>query len=189
MFYHASSIEGIQQLEPRISNHGIPLIYFPKKRENTLVYLSNAIEKYCNENNYSYDGIWKKWASYGFEKDGRLRIEEYYPNALLSTYKGVSGYIYRAKHVNDSGYEVNIPDTVTSNSSVLVSDVEFVADAYEAILQAEKEGLITILHYDDVSENMRERLYKMLKEEYRNANEHPEYRFFLEENFPEIDWR
>ncbi len=176
-------------MEPRISNHGIPLIYFSKKRENTLVYLSNAIEKYCKENNYSYDGIWQKWGSYGFEKDGRLRIEEYYPNALLSTYKGVSGYIYRAEHVNDSGYEVSIPDAITSNSSVLVSDVEFVVDAYEAILQAEKQGLITILHYDDVSENMRKRLYKMLKEEYKSANEHPEYRFFLEKNFPEIDWR
>ena len=34
MFYHASPIKGIVQLEPRISNHSIPLIYFSKKREN-----------------------------------------------------------------------------------------------------------------------------------------------------------
>ena len=47
MYYHASSVPGIEVLEPRISNHGIPLIYFSKKRENVLVYLSNAVEKYC----------------------------------------------------------------------------------------------------------------------------------------------
>ena len=33
MFYHASSVEGIKTLEPRISNHDIPLIYFSEKRK------------------------------------------------------------------------------------------------------------------------------------------------------------
>lgn len=45
MYYHASQVEGIKQLEPRVSDHHIPLVYFSTKRENTLVYLSNAIEK------------------------------------------------------------------------------------------------------------------------------------------------
>ena len=44
-FYHASSVKNINELEPRVSNHNIPLIYFSNKRENVLVYLSNAIEK------------------------------------------------------------------------------------------------------------------------------------------------
>ena len=47
MYYHASPVEGIRQLEPRVSNHSVPLVYFSKKRENVLVYLSNAVEKYC----------------------------------------------------------------------------------------------------------------------------------------------
>ena len=49
MFYHASPVKGIIQLEPRVSDHHIPLVYFSTKRENTLVYLSNAIEKYCRK--------------------------------------------------------------------------------------------------------------------------------------------
>lgn len=44
MYYHASQIAGIEVLEPRTSNHNTPLIYFSTKRENVLVYLSNAIE-------------------------------------------------------------------------------------------------------------------------------------------------
>ena len=49
MYYHASNVKGIEIIEPRVSNHGIPLIYFSKKRENVLVYLSNAVEKYCKD--------------------------------------------------------------------------------------------------------------------------------------------
>ena len=43
MYYHASPFGGITQLKPHVSNHGIPLVYFSKKRENVLVYLSNAV--------------------------------------------------------------------------------------------------------------------------------------------------
>ena len=96
MYYHASPTAGIKTLEPRISNHGMPLVYFSKKRENVLVYLSNAIEKYCRKTGFAYDGPWQKWGPYGFEKDGRLRIEEYYPGMLKETYQGVSGYVYQA---------------------------------------------------------------------------------------------
>ncbi|MBQ9551354.1 MAG: hypothetical protein IJU96_01175 [Clostridia bacterium] len=186
MYYHASPIKGITQLEPRISNHGIPLVYFSQKRENVLVYLSNAVEKYCKETGFSYDGKWQKWGPYGFNKDGRLRLEEYYPNALISTYKGVSGYIYSAEAIIDSGFAVQIPDAATSSISVKIIHTEYVPDAYEAILQAEREGLITILRYEEMPEEMREWNEKTIKEEYEEALEHPEYRHFLKGNFPQI---
>ena len=69
MFYHASKVKDLKVLEPRISDHGVPLIYFSQKRENVLVYLSNAVERYCRENGFSYDGPWKKWGPYGFDPD------------------------------------------------------------------------------------------------------------------------
>lgn len=186
MYYHASQVKGILRLEPRISNHGIPLIYFSKKRENVLVYLSNAIEKYCRETGFEHEGKWQKWGPYGFDKDGRLRLEEYYENALISTYKGVSGYIYSAEEITDSGFAVKIPDAATSSIPVQVSAVEFVPDAYEAILQAEREGLISILRYEEMPDRMREWNEKTIREEYEGASDHPEYRHFLRGNFPNI---
>ena len=186
MYYHASPIGGIEQLEPRISNHGIPLIYFSKKRENVLVYLCNAVEKYCKETGYNYVGQWHKWGPYGFNKDGIQRIEEYYPNALEKTYKGVSGYIYHTNNIEDSGFELCIPDASTSSSPVKITGVEFIEDAYSEIIKAEKAGLITILRYDDMSEKMRERNNKMIIDEYANAEDHPEYRHFLKGNFSNI---
>ncbi|WP_139165222.1 hypothetical protein [Butyrivibrio sp. INlla16] len=93
------------------------MIYFSRKRENVLVYLSNAIEKYCRETGFDFCGIWQKWGPYGFDKEGRLCLEEYYPNALEETYSGVSGYIYSAYEIEDSGFEIQIPDAASSRSS------------------------------------------------------------------------
>lgn len=186
MYYHASAIKDIKELEPRISNHGIPLIYFSKKRENVLVYLSNAVEKYCKETGFKYDGIWQKWASYGFDKDGRQRIEEYYPSALEKTYKGVSGYIYMADRITEANFQTQIPDAATSSAPVKISDVEFIPDAYTAILEAERNGLITIMRYEEMPEKMQEWNRRAIKKEYEEAVEHPEYRHFLRDNFPDF---
>ena len=186
MYYHASSIGTIKQLEPRISNHEVPLIYFSKKRENVLVYLSNAIEKYCKETGFEYSGRWQKWGAYGFDRNGRQRLEEYYPNALEKTYKGISGYIYCADSIVESDYEVQIPDAATSSSPVQIKSVEFVPDALEAILQAERAGLITIMRYEELPQKMKEWIIKTIREEYNHAVNHPEYRHFLKGNFPDI---
>lgn len=186
MYYHASPIADLKNLEPRISNHGVPLVYLSKKRENVLVYLSNAVEKYCKDTGFAYDGQWHKWGPYGFDKDGRLRLEEYYPNAMESTYKGTSGYIYSVERITDSGYELGIPDAVTSSEPIPISGVEFVPDAYEAILEAEKMGLICITRYNEMTEKKKEWLKRVIAEEYEQAKEHPEYRYFLKAKFPDI---
>lgn len=44
------------------------------------MYLSNAVEKFCKETGFNYSGVWHKWASYGFDKDGILNLEEYLPD-------------------------------------------------------------------------------------------------------------
>lgn len=183
IYYHASQVAGLNILEPRVSNHGVPLIYFSKKRENVLVYLSNAVEKYCRETGFAYDGPWMKWGPYGFEKDGRQRIEEYYPNMLQKTYQGVSGYVYQATAVHDSGFELQIPDAVTSSEPVRISGAEWIADAYEAILEAEKKGLLVIERYEQLSDKKKEWVQRTIRQEYEEATEHPEYRHFLQGNF------
>ena len=186
MYYHASPVQGITRLEPRVSNHGIPLIYFSRKRENVLVYLCNAVEKYCRETGFAWGGPWQKWGPYGFTKDGRQCLQEYYPNAMERTYKGVSGYIYRAEEITDSGFEVKILDAATSSLPVPVTGVEFVSDAWEAILQAERDGLIVIQRYEEMPDRMREWNIRTIREEYAAAADHPEYRHFLRGCFADI---
>ena len=186
VYYHASPIADIQVLEPRISNHKAPFIYFSKKRENVLVYLSNAVEKYCRETGFSHNGIWQKWAAYGFDQDGLQRIEEYYPNALEKTYKGVSGYIYSAEHIDEADFDLKIPDAVAVDSPVKVLWAEYVPDAYRAILDAECKGLVRILRYEEMTPKHRVWLAQTIQKEYEEAAEHPEYRHFLQGNFPDL---
>ena len=69
MLYHASPTGGLTVLTPHVSNHGHPLVYFSKKRENVLVYLSNAVEKYCRDTGFVHTGQWEKWGPYGFDLD------------------------------------------------------------------------------------------------------------------------
>lgn len=185
MFYHASPVEGINILEPRISNHKQPRVYLSKKRENVLPYLSNAVEKYCKETGFPHDGPWYKWASYGFH-NGLVRLDEYYPNALEDTYRGVSGYIYRIDQVPGGEEQEDIPDAVVTGQPVPVSGCEFVPDAYEAILRAEREGLLLVRRYEEMPEGMLRWIDATIKREYEQSAGIPAYRHFLNDKFPEI---
>ena len=100
MYYHASPAEGIRQLEPRISNHGIPLIYFSKKRENVLVYLSNAVEKYCRETGFEYSGRWQK-------TEGKKGFDTSINRLQEQCYVIISNFVYTVdKKGNQRGWGV-----------------------------------------------------------------------------------
>lgn len=182
--YHASPIPGIQTLEPRISNHGIPRVYFSRKRENVLVYLCNAIEKYCKETHFPYTGSWQKWGPYGFRSDGILRLEEYYPHALFDTYHGASGYIYVAQETPEMEVLPDIRDAVVSSTAVSVLRCEYISDAYAEIISAYRRGLIDLLQYENTSAKWRGQTEQMILQEYAGANDHPEYQHFLRGKFP-----
>ena len=184
MFYHASQTPNIMTLEPRVSNDNVPRIYFSDKRENVLVYLSNAVEKTCREDGFVHTGKWQKWASYGFTRGGLLQFEEYYENALADTYAGVSGYIYSVAESDAMKPYANIRNAFFAEMPQKVLSCEFVPDALEALLEAERAGEIVITRYAQLSDRMREWLYRTNPEEYRNAENAPDYRYFLKKKFP-----
>lgn len=178
--FHASQTSGLTVLEPRVSNHGKPLIYASCKRENVLVYLSNAVEKHCREVGFAHNGPWRKWASYGFEK-GKLVLEEYWPEATRETYAGVGGYIYTVE--GDFVPQDDIPGAFTSTAPACVVACEWVPDAYAALLQAEKEGKIRLKHYTENSEKTMQWLERIIQQEYDASTDAPDYRRFLADKF------
>lgn len=186
-FFHASQTKNIKILKPNISNHNIPLIYFSDKRKNVLVYLSNAIEKFCKEKHFKFEGFWHKWGPYGFDKDGRLCLEEYYPNALKETYSGVKGYIYSCDSISTyKELNIQIPNAYISDRPTKVEHCEYVSDAYYEIIKAEQEGLITICRYDEFIKKRKEWLQKTIRDEFANSLLAPDYRFSLENKFADI---
>ena len=189
MYYHASQVGGIEVLEPRVSNHNTPLIYFSTKRENVLVYLSNAVEKYCKETGFSHIDKWHKWASYGFDSNGILTLNEYYPDAIEDTYKNVSGYIYYVESIQEDENSINISNAVTSSEPAVVTNVEFIEDAYSEIIKASEAGLIKIHRYEDMSDKMLAWIENTIRNEYANAENEPDYRHFLKAKFLFLEWK
>jgi hypothetical protein len=187
MFYHASRTPHIETLEPRTSNEGVPRIYFSDKRENVLVYLSNAVEKTCREHGFVHTGKWRKWATYGFTKDGLLHFSEYYENALYDTYAGVPGWIYSAAPSDEFTRFEKIRNCFFAETPQKVVACEFVPDALEALLMAERDGKIVITRYAELSERRLEWIRKTTFDEYRNAVDAPDYRFFLETKYPFLE--
>ena len=181
MLYHASPVPDIIRLVPHISNHGRPLVYFSSRPENTLVYLSNAVEKCCREKGFVHKGGYTKWGPYGFSGEGTLTLDEYYPDAITDTYKGVSGYIYAAEESEDIVPLEGIPFAFISEREVEVKGREFVPDAYLALMRAAEEGKIVITEYKDLSPAKPEWIAKTVKREYEEGSE--EYRFFLRNKF------
>lgn len=183
MYYHATKFKDIKILEPRVSNHGKPFVYFSEKRENVLVYLSNAIEKYCKETNFKHDKTYTPWGPYGFGKDEILELTEYYPNAIYETYKGVSGYIYYVQEIKNIEKLKDIPFAYVSKEKITIDSVEYINDAYEEIIKAEKDGKIRIVKYEELTKEKKDWLKNTIINEYQNSINKPEYRYFLENKF------
>lgn len=186
MLYHASPIMGLKELSPRASNHGRPFVYLSEKKENVLVYLSNAVEKCCREEGFKHSGGFTKWGSYGFNSEGVLVLDEYYPNSTYETYKGVEGYIYRVSSGAQAFGLEGVPFARVSESAVRVEGFEHISDAYEALREAEAEGKIVLTRYEQNSPEKLEWIRRTIVNEYREAEERPEYRFFLEKKFTHI---
>jgi len=182
MYYHASNVKGLKVLKPHVSMHGKSWVYFSDKKENVLIYLSNAVEKFIKDKYNRPLKEYKKWASYGFTKDGRVRIEEYYPNATELTFKGVEGYIYKVEELKDKQPLNGIKNVFVTKEETIVSDVEKIQDAYDAVLEAEKQGLIEIERYETLSQERLQKIRKMITSEFEET-QNEDYKEFLLSNF------
>lgn len=166
-----------------MSNHEKPWVYFSQKRENVLVYLSNAVELYAKRAGIVCQNPIKKWGSYGFTKEGLLQLDEYYSDATRDTYQGISGYIYSVERVNEAIPLPEIPFAFVSKHAVKVTGCEVVPDAYEAILEAAEQGRMILCRYEENSREKLDWIQNSIRREYADAQEHPEYRAFLKDKF------
>ncbi len=183
MYYHASPIGDIEILKPHVSNNGTAKVYFSSKRENVLVYLCNAIRKHWLDQGLEPREHYQAWGSYGFSND-ILRMEEYYPNATEDVYKGAAGWIYAVEEV-DREKLPSIPFVVTVEKPVKVKTVEYIPDAYAAIMEAVKEGKILLQRYEENSQEKLAWIERTIKKEYEEAKakQQEDYVLFLEAKF------
>ena len=110
-------------------------------------------------------------------------LKEYYPDAIKDTYKGVSGYIYYTDNIVNIQDNIQISNAVTTAENVKVDGCELIEDAYLEIMKAVDKGLIRIQKYEDMNDKKIAWIEDIIKKEYEEAGEHPEYRHFLKGKF------
>ena len=66
---------------------------------------------------------------------------------------------------------------------VTVTDIEFIKDAYSEILKAAESGLIIIRRYEDMSDKMLAWIENTIQREYAEAENEPDYKYFLKAKF------
>lgn len=191
MYYYASRNPDLKNLSLDTADHGIPALSLSSRKENVLTALSNAIEKYCQEKGHAYAPDWSSWNPQGFDRDGILCLEEYYPNAISDTYKGVYGYIYQVDTIPGAVKQEKTQDgiRVTGSEPIPVCGCEYIPDAYEAILAAAESGAIRLLRFEDMKENTKKIIASLVKGDYENTEGNPAYRNFLADKFSHVIYR
>jgi len=188
MYYHGSKVSGVHELQPNYSLHGEKFVYLTTNRAVALVYTVNAIERHYELNNLVKPKEFQPWYSYGFDKDKLPIFDEYYPNAVIETYKGKSGYIYSCEEPKESTNPTNIHCAVVTKKPIKVIKEEFIKDIYEEILKLEKQGLCKIRKYEEASKSYLNHIESYIKEDIKKYDLENDltnnYGVFLRAKFP-----
>lgn len=138
--YHGSAVGGIKELEPFLSEHGKPYIYFSSNPAVALLYAVKPVPK-----PFSY-------YPYGFDENGTVVYSEYWENSFYELYKGKSGFLYECD-VTDAENPTAISSAYTCELPINTNYCIEVDDLYNKFTEFKNEGLFEIKAFDTISEN------------------------------------
>lgn len=114
---------------------------------------------------------------------------ESFKNGLLEFYYGVKGYIYICNDDFETDENTTIKYALVSRKTVDIQGVDVVEDAYERIIQYEKEGFLVINHYENLSDEQKRKDKNMILGAIKRLEllkgEHP-LSSFVSSKFPEF---
>lgn len=186
-FYHASDIANLQELKPQSSVYiENPTLYFSSKMENVLIYLANPVKKFYEQKYGKSNQIFQKFATYGFNKEKLLTIDEYYPNALEENFGDVSGYIYEIEADPNSLCENKIPFVYSTNQTQKVVKSTYVPNALDLVLKFEQKGLIKINRFETLSEKKLQIIKQQVEDCYAKTDDKI-FKEYLTEKFSNLN--
>ncbi len=179
MLYHGSSIGGLKELRPNISEHGKPYVYLTSNPVVALLYTVKVVEPPYN------------WFPYGF-RDGIPVYTEYYPDALADIYKGKAGFIYEFEDVEGAENPTDINCACVCTELIKTEKVTEIRDVYEYLLENEKKGELIIERYEELSDKKKQWIENIIKSEIAEYdlknNADNSYARFIANRFPDI-WK
>ena len=141
--YHCSPIAGLTLLRP-----GKPKAFDKPARVYMTTLLPMALM--YSVQNYEY--------TYGYNKDGQIHFDEYFPDELEILYRGKCAFLYNC--APESVETTQIPNEAVSAQDVPVLSEIAIPDAYEALLEQERLGALVIRRHHELPERMLEWIRK-----------------------------
>ena len=133
-YYHCSPTSGLKFLEPRQPG-------FTDKPARVYLTTLLLMALMYSIRNYEY--------TYGYTKEGKIYLTEYFPNALEVLYRGKSASLYLCEA--EKTETTRIPNEVVSEQTVRVIAETRIPDACEALLEQERLGTLVIRRYHELS--------------------------------------
>ena len=145
MFYHASNIEGLKTLIPKVSTHGKAYVYA----------INNKITAVCfGAPKDDFDLLMD-------EKDGITYLYECYPNALEKIYKEKNCSLYCVDSNRFISGKTGWDAEWVCEDEVPVEEEERIEDIYSYLCKAAEEGECSIHYFSDNPDYL-----AMLREEF-----------------------
>lgn len=140
ILYHGSSVGGLSELKPFLSEHGKPYLYFASNPVVALLYAVKPVPKPFS------------FYPYGFDKDGTVVYSEYYENCFADIYKGKRGFLYECGNVGNVNNPTGINCAYTCENPIKPDRCVEIEDVYLKFSEYKEKGLFRIKPYDSVSE-------------------------------------
>ena len=172
-YYHGSPNGNLTELKTQKSNDGY--IWLAEDYCFALLYAGNPVRFWAVD-----------------KESGRLIIREVQPNSLELMYKNKPCYIYSISNVGEfEQYNFKGRKSIRLNYDVKIEEKEFIPDAYEKMLELEKQGILILRRWNDLTLEQQEdekasiiRTFKPVMQE--EFNRFPDEYKLLTELFEEL---
>ena len=177
ILYHGSSIGGITELKPFLSEHKKPYVYLASNPVVALLYTVKPVPKPFS------------FYPYGFSGE-KVVYREYYENCFEDIYKGKKGFLYACEKVENTENVTAINCAYTCEIPIKVTDCIKIDDVFKKFMEYKEKGLFEIKPYDSISEkelnfvydDMRKTIYEHCL---KNSPDNPMSKFIIK-HFPKV---
>ena len=175
-FYHGSPIGDLRELEPFLSEHGFPYVYFSTHPLVALLYAVKPVPKPFS------------FYPYGFDQNGVVIYSEYFENAFCRLYQGRIGYLYECDDLKNLETPTQINSVYTGTGPVKIDRVTKIPDLYVFYKEQEQKGRFKIKKKSEISQREMQFVFEELrkelqKNELKRFPDHP-MSLFIQTYFP-----
>lgn len=175
--YHGSSVGGITELKPFLSEHQKPYVYLASNPVVALLYTVKPVPKPFS------------FYPYGFNGD-KVIYNEYYRDCFQEIYKGKKGFLYECDSPENTENPTAINCAYTCEKPVKISGCTVIDDVYEKFMEYRERGLFEIRPFETIGQRELNFVYDDMRKTIMQHNlkafpDNPMSQFIMA-HFPEI---